>query len=210
MGKVERLDKSKELFESAKTRMTGGVHSGFRHIEPHPIYFERAKGSRVCARASAVVGKREIMKVTEPKVGKVAYAGTYNANQMSLAASKVVLEELHDGKVQEYLHSAGKQLSKNFEAIAEDLGMEARLQTFAGKFQVYFTDREVTDYRTAISCDEQKYLTFQRKMFSSGILMWPSYTLHHGITAAHTNKDIAAITKAMEKALTEVKKKTSN
>jgi glutamate-1-semialdehyde 2,1-aminomutase len=121
-----------------------------------------------------------------------------------------VLEELHDGKVQEYLHNTGKQLSKNFEAIVEDLGIEARMQTFAGKFQVYFTDREVTDYRTAISCDEQKYLTFQGKMFSSGILMWPSYTLHHGITAAHTNEDIAAITKAMERALTEVKKKTSN
>jgi glutamate-1-semialdehyde 2,1-aminomutase len=129
---------------------------------------------------------------------------------MSLAASKVVLEELRDGKVQEYLHSAGKQLSKNFEAIVEDLKIEARLQTFAGKFQVYFTDHEVTDYRTAISCDEQKYLKFQGKMFSSGILMWPSYTLHHGITAAHTNEDITTITKAMENALTEVKRKTGN
>jgi len=156
---------------------------------------------------SAVVGKRDFMGVAAPKTGKVVYAGTFNANQMALAASKAVLEELHDGKVQKYLHEGGRQLVKNFEDAAEDLGLEARLQEIAGKFQVYFTDREVVDYRTAVGCDEQKYLIFQEKMLNSGILMWPSYTLHHGITAAHSKEDLETISKTMETALEEVKER---
>jgi len=38
---------SEQLFESSKILVPGGVHSGFRYRDPHPIYFKRAKGSKV-------------------------------------------------------------------------------------------------------------------------------------------------------------------
>src|SRR3990172_8978291 len=41
------LRRSKELYERASRFTTGGVHSGFRYREPHPIYFQRAEGSKV-------------------------------------------------------------------------------------------------------------------------------------------------------------------
>lgn len=156
---------------------------------------------------SAVVGKREIMETVHPKRGKVAYAGTYNSNYISLAAAKVTLEELSGGKVQKYLHEAGARLGKRFSEMVEELGVKARLQHFAGKFQVYFTDREVVDYRTAISCDLKRYSVFYESMLNSGIFMLPSHTIHHGVTAAHTEQDLESIASSMRNALIEVKKR---
>ncbi|MEM3394668.1 MAG: aspartate aminotransferase family protein [Nitrososphaerota archaeon] len=155
---------------------------------------------------SAVVGKREIMETVHPRRGKVAYAGTYNSNYISLAAARVVLSELSDGRVQKYLHEAGAKLAKRFNEMAEEIGVKARLQHFAGKFQVYFTDREVIDYRSAVSCDAKKYTVFYESMLNSGIFMLPSHTIHHGVTAAHMDDDIEAILSSMRKALMEVKK----
>ena len=73
---------------------------------------------------AAVVGKREVMDVTDPKTGKVSFLGTYNANQMSLAASCATLNQLKGGQVQKRLHDASKWLTKEFEAVASDLGMK--------------------------------------------------------------------------------------
>ncbi|MEM4151477.1 MAG: aspartate aminotransferase family protein [Nitrososphaerota archaeon] len=154
---------------------------------------------------SAVVGKREVMESVHPKRGKVAYAGTYNSNYISLAAARVVLEELRDGKVQKYLHEAGAKLAKMFSEMIEELNIKARIQHFAGKFQVYFTDREVVDYRSALACDSRKYSVFQESMLNSRIYMLPFHTIHHGVTLAHTEHDLESISSAMRRALKEVK-----
>ena len=156
---------------------------------------------------SAVVGKREVMETIHPRRGKVSYAGTYNSNYISLAAARVVLEELRDGKIQKYLHDVGARLAKEFSEMVDEIGVQARLQHFAGKFQVYFTDKEVVDYRSAVGCDAKKYSVFYESMLGSGIFMLPSHTIHHGVTAAHTHEDIEAILSAMRNALKEVKKR---
>ncbi|NIM44894.1 MAG: aminotransferase class III-fold pyridoxal phosphate-dependent enzyme [Nitrososphaeria archaeon] len=155
---------------------------------------------------SAVVGREEFMDVTDPESGSVAFAGTYNANQISMAASKATLEELSDGRVQRRLHQLSERLKQEFEAEAEALGLQARLQGTAGKFQVYFTNQDVIDYRSAVACDKKKYLTFQGKVFESGVLMWPSYMLHHGLSAAHTDQDMNFILYNLVAGLKEVKK----
>jgi len=41
------LERSKELFERAKTLLPGGVSSPVRAIKPHPFYTAKAKGSRI-------------------------------------------------------------------------------------------------------------------------------------------------------------------
>ncbi|MEM3156161.1 MAG: aminotransferase class III-fold pyridoxal phosphate-dependent enzyme, partial [Nitrososphaerota archaeon] len=42
-----RFSRSMMLFEEANRYVAGGVHSNFRYREPHPIYFSRARGSRI-------------------------------------------------------------------------------------------------------------------------------------------------------------------
>lgn len=47
MSKGLDLNKSKMLYEVAKELTPGGVHSNVRWMDPHPIYFSKAKGSKV-------------------------------------------------------------------------------------------------------------------------------------------------------------------
>jgi len=154
---------------------------------------------------AAVAGKKEFMNVTDPRTGKVSFTGTYNANQFSLAASYATLNRLKTGPVQEQLHQASKWMMKEFDDIAHEVGVEAKLLGLAGKFQVYFMHDEPVDYRTAIKTDPRKYSAYQREVVESGVLMHQSPTMHHGISAAHAKKDLKTIIAAMENGLKKAK-----
>lgn len=43
----QRTSKSKEIFTSAKVDVPFGVHSNYRYSDPYPLYFSRAKGTRL-------------------------------------------------------------------------------------------------------------------------------------------------------------------
>jgi glutamate-1-semialdehyde 2,1-aminomutase len=150
---------------------------------------------------AAVVGKREFMNVTDPKSGTVTFSGTYNANQMSIAACSATLKQLKTGRVQKHLHESAKWLMREFDTAAADLKIDAILRAIGGKFQVYFTRHEPKDYRTAVSVDREKYRVFQREVVDSGVIMHPSITMHHAITYAHSRSDLRSIIEAMEKGL---------
>jgi glutamate-1-semialdehyde 2,1-aminomutase len=153
---------------------------------------------------SALTGIREVMEITTPRTGRVAYAGTYNGHQIALAAAEATLLELRDGRVAEYLHRTTRQLVEGFNKIARDLGVAARLQGFAGKFHAYFTDREVYNYRDAQTSDEAAYRTFRDTLLEQGVYFNPSKIFHHGVTYAHTSSDIEAILAGFEAALRAV------
>ncbi len=139
---------------------------------------------------SAVVGSEEVMQVTTPKTGKVGFAGTYNGSQPSLAASKACLNQIKDGSVQRKLSKDSQTLLKRFEESVSRSGVKARLQSLAGKFQIYFTDEPVTDYASAARSDRTKYALLCDALLSSGMLFHQSYLFHHGVSKAHSAEDV--------------------
>jgi glutamate-1-semialdehyde 2,1-aminomutase len=154
---------------------------------------------------SAVAGRADVMRVTEPG-GKVGWAGVYNSSQVCVAASIATLELLKSGEIQRRLNDQSAELEKRFQKQAEEEGVSARLQALGGQFQVYFTDEEVTDYRTAAKADLERFRVFQAEMFREGIYTLPITLFHHGIVAAHSNEDLETILAAMETGLRRVKK----
>ena len=154
---------------------------------------------------AAVVGKHEFMDITDPKKGKVAYSGTYNGSQMSLAASLATLSKLKSGKVQKRLHESTKFLAMEFEVAAREIAIEARLVGIGGKFQTYFGNMEPVDYRTAIATDHKKYEAFRNEVIGAGVLMHPTFIVHHGITVAHTKADLRTVISVMKKGLKKAK-----
>jgi glutamate-1-semialdehyde 2,1-aminomutase len=163
---------------------------------------------------TACVGNKEIMEVIDPYrrgSGKtyLPYAGTYNANQIGIAAARETLKILGKGHVQTYLHERTKDLSKGFDEIAEDHGVEAHIQQIAGKFQVYFTNEEIIDFRTLkkfVDTNEsrEKLGIFSKSLFDSGIFWSRGLTAHKGITYAHTKEDMNTVLEKMDIALSKV------
>lgn len=63
---------------------------------------------------------------------------------------------------------------------------------------VFFTDKKVVDYDTALSSDTEKYAEYFRYMLELGINLAPSQFEAMFVSAAHTQKDLEAIAKVIE------------
>ncbi len=154
---------------------------------------------------SAVAGRADVMRITEPG-GKVGWAGVYNSSQVCVAASLATLEVLKNGEVQRNLNEESAYLERRFAELAQEEGVSARLQALGGQFQIYFTDEEVTDYRTAAKADTERFKVFQAEMLREGIYTLPITLFHHGLVAAHSRDDLEKILTAMHVGLRRVKK----
>ena len=149
---------------------------------------------------SAVAGRRDIMMVSNPK-GRVAYMGTYNGSQSSLAAASATLEILQDGQPQALLSRSTEKLQRGFTEMCEEMSISARLNGLGGQFQVYFTSADTSDYRKVATIGQERFMRFQKEMLRQRILFMPIALFHHGVSAAHTNENIESILSAMRVAL---------
>ncbi len=153
---------------------------------------------------SAVAGRADIMEVTAPD-GKAGWAGVYNGSQVCLAASHATLERLADGEVQKRLNAECEQLEKRFVELTQEVGVTAQLAGLGGQFQVYFTDKEVSDYRTACRADPSRFRVFQGALLREGIYALPIPLFHHGLVAAHDREDIEKVVSGMRAGLEKVR-----
>jgi glutamate-1-semialdehyde 2,1-aminomutase len=149
---------------------------------------------------SAVVGRSDIMELSRPG-GEVLYGGTYNGNQATVAAASVCLDKLKDGRVQKHLAESTRQLGERFNRLAEDRGIAARMEEFGGQFQVFFTERPITDYRSACTADPKRYRAFQQEVMRRQVWLSAGHLFHHGVTYAHSRQDIDTIIDAFEHGL---------
>jgi glutamate-1-semialdehyde 2,1-aminomutase len=177
----------------------GGAQEHYR-VTPDLSIFGKALGNGYVI--AAVAGAADIM---DPVSGpRPAFVGTFNGHQTSLAASHVVLELLADGSVQRRLQARTYNLIEQFDEAARRAGVAAKLAGGGGHFHWYFTDREVTDYRSAASSDPTACKIFARSLDEHGVICSPAALQHHAISAAHGDAEIEHLLSAMRIGLAEV------
>jgi glutamate-1-semialdehyde 2,1-aminomutase len=148
---------------------------------------------------SAVVGKKNIMKITSPKPKKVFFAGTYNGNLVGLAAASVTLEKLKSKALREQLNRQTARLMQGMNSIFSKQGSPAKIAGLGGMVQVYFTSEDVVDLRSAATSDEAKYIELKERMFENGIL-WPRSNYSRSfLTSEHSETDIDNILSTIQK-----------
>jgi glutamate-1-semialdehyde 2,1-aminomutase len=152
----------------------------------------------------AVTASREVMEHLAP-VGSVYQAGTFNGNPLSMVAGYTAISELGDGRVHSKVDRLGEGIRKGLEEISEDLGIDTKVYGVASMFQMYFTDSEVYDYRTALRADKEFFLKFQQKLLAKGVFFPPSQYECNFISYAHGEEEIEYTLKAVEEALRELK-----
>lgn len=150
---------------------------------------------------SAVAGRSDLMVLTG---GKVAFVGTFNGHQWSLAAAQASLNALSDGTLIRQLDEGTSYLSERFSEAARKVGIPGTLSGGGGHFQCYFGEAAVIDYRAAAGCDAGRYARFRKSMLDRGVLLAPGYTGHSAISTAHEETELQHIAKCMEAALEEV------
>jgi len=179
-------------------RLAPGGGQGYYDVIPDIATFAKALANGFPI--SAVAGKKEIMDLCTPGKG-VAYGGVYNGSQVSVAAAIATLNQLRKGDIQKGLNESTAYLSKRFQDVAEDKNVESQLIGLGGQFCIYFTDKEIVDYRSAAKSDKERSKKFHRNLLENGIYTYDGFLFHNGICAAHSKQDLDAIITAMDKSL---------
>lgn len=197
------------IYDEVRTgfRLAPGGGAQYYGIKPDLMAYSKAISNGFPV--SAVAGQEEVMQIIDPLTGRVSYSGTYNANQMSLAAATVVLDELATGRVQDHLNAASNKIVNGIERAARERNLPVKAYGLGGNWHVYFTDQEIVDYRSALSNDDNRSSTFQSEMLKQGIFMFQGGPFFcHGTSYAHNEEDLNRIVHCAEKALDKIAGKT--
>jgi glutamate-1-semialdehyde 2,1-aminomutase len=119
-------------------------------------------------------GKKEIMDVVAP-VGPVYQAGTLSGNPLAMSAGQALLGTLE--KHPEYyveLEEKGEVLARKLKKVFEKHETDVRINQVGSMITLFFTDQQVTDFRSADSTDKELFRLFYHEMLRQGIYLPPS------------------------------------
>jgi glutamate-1-semialdehyde 2,1-aminomutase len=123
---------------------------------------------------AAVVGRSEIMRHLAPELEGtpefVAQAGTLNGNPVAAAAGLATLAELRRPGTYERLFTTGRRIKTALQAAADSAGLAAYVAGEAPVFEIYFTDRPITDYRATLTADRARHRTFTDELIRRGVV----------------------------------------
>jgi glutamate-1-semialdehyde 2,1-aminomutase len=197
------------IFDEVLTgfRIARGGAQELYGVTPDMACFAKALGGG--APVAAVAGKRELMSMIGP--GRIGYGGTYNANPLSLAASKATLDTLmdNDGEVFRRMTDVGSKLREGLTGKFKEAGYQAIVNAVGPLLSIYFTKlRKVSTYRQAIQSDLEKYKRFRDEMLKHGVYMHPDGLERLSISAVHTEREVEQTLIAAEESLKALRTQT--
>ena len=153
---------------------------------------------------AAIAGRADIMAhFDKAAVGEEAFMmqiGTLSGNPIAAAAGLKTLEILKRPGAYERIFKTGRALMEGYTDILARARVKARVVGDAPMFDVVFTDRPVTDYRSALG-DEALMKRCNALLRQRGILKGES---KYYISLAHTDADVAFTLEAFASALAEL------
>ncbi|HEX5323813.1 MAG TPA: glutamate-1-semialdehyde 2,1-aminomutase, partial [Capsulimonadaceae bacterium] len=136
---------------------------------------------------AAYGGRAEIMDQIAP-VGPVYQAGTLSGNPLAVAAGLAVLKEIEESPtIYKTLEEKMKHLALATREAAAKAGVTCQVNQIASMMTVFFTDRAVTDYDAAKTCDTARYAQFFRALLERGVSLAPSQFEAGFVSTAHSD-----------------------
>ena len=154
---------------------------------------------------AAVVGRAEIMRHLAPELEGtpefVAQAGTLNGNPVAAAAGLATLAELRRPGTYERLFATGTRIKTALQAAADAAGLAAHVAGEAPVFEIYFTDRPITDYRATLTADRARHRAFTDELIRRGVV---KAAQKFYVSLAHGEDEIRHTVEAFTQALRTV------
>jgi len=190
------------LFDEVMTgfRVAFGGASELYNIKPDLTTLGKIIGGGLPV--GAYGGPARIMDLIAP-VGPVYQAGTLSGNPLAMAAGIATLCQLKANRAQFYEQldvMAGKLVS-GVTAAAKDAGVPMTANREGSMFTFFFTDKQVTDWESAATCDSSKFGRFHGAMLNAGVWLPPSQFEAAFLSVAHTPGDIDDTISAAREAL---------
>jgi len=140
---------------------------------------------------ACVAGPRAIMRhfdaALEGTPDYVWQAGTFNGNAISCAAGLATLAELRKPGTYERLFRTGTRLREGLVAAVRKHGLAAQVSGEPPVFDIFFTDREILDYRATLTADREQIKRFNQELVRRGVVKAVNKIY---ISLAHTDADV--------------------
>ncbi len=148
-------------------------------------------------------GKREIMNLIAP-IGPVYHAGTLSGNPLAMAAGVATLNKLKERGTYKRLDELTEYLIGGLRKILEKLGIKAQINSVGSMLTLFFTDRDVFDYESALTSDTRMYSRFFKGMLENGIMFPPSQFEALFLSVAHTEREVDMTLRAAYRTLKNI------
>lgn len=134
--------------------------------------------------------------------GDVVWAGTYNGNQVVVAAALATLELLADGEVHKHINKLGSMMRDGLAELAAGVSVPACVCGYGSLFALCFMAGPVECYEDVARNDVEVFVRYRRELIARGVFEFPDTdgTRSH-IGAAHTTADIATTLEIAAQAL---------
>lgn len=194
------------IFDEVVTgfRVTPGGAQQHFGIKPDITTLGKALGNGFAI--AAVGGRKDIMNLLTPG-GKVYQASTFAGNPISVCASIKSIKIMNKLKNKLYpkLERYCALLSHAIDDIATDFKIPHQINFTASMFQIFFTNKPVTDYNTSKKADAKKFQKLFKMLLKNGIFIPPSQFETVFLSDAHTKTDLNKALNAYHIALKAVK-----
>ncbi|MBU0620024.1 aminotransferase class III-fold pyridoxal phosphate-dependent enzyme [Patescibacteria group bacterium] len=143
---------------------------GFYGVTPDLSLFSKAIAGGLPL--SVVCGKKKIMENFIPN-GDVFFAGTFNANPLSLSVSKTIINKLQNGSLYLKNEELGNDLRKYITEQINNLKLPACVQGISSMLTIAFGCYNFKRGIKLESCDNKAYCFFIEEMAKRRILLPP-------------------------------------
>ena len=155
---------------------------------------------------AAVAGKEEMMTHFDAASTEadafMPQIGTLSGNPVAAAAGLKTMEILRREGSYERIFATGNRLKDELQRMLDEAEIPASVVGEAPLFDIFFTDQEITDYRSTLSADKQMLARFNELLLSRGILKGDTKFY---ISLAHTSADVQQTLDAFASAISELR-----
>ncbi len=147
---------------------------------------------------SAVVGSRAVMSNVSP-LGRAVHSGTFMAHLLPVMASLAFLDVVAQPDFYPAFLARAERFVTGLRDVLARAGLTVRVQAYGPRFSLLFgiTD-EPRSYRDVALADRATELRFYGHALAEGVYLHHGW--HHGISAAHTDADVADGLERLERA----------
>jgi glutamate-1-semialdehyde 2,1-aminomutase len=150
----------------------------------------------------AVGGREDVMAVFDPSSGKPAlpHGGTFSANPMTMRSGLAGMRLL-DPEAFLYLDRIGARMRSGINEAIMNRGIPGIAVGMGSLLKIHFTDRKITDYRSAYSTAEEsrRLSAFVLGLIDNGVLVAPNGLL--ALSTVMTEGDVDEVVSACYRAL---------
>jgi glutamate-1-semialdehyde 2,1-aminomutase len=164
-------------------------HGGAGRMNVRPDMMLLGKSIACGAPLSAIATRAGLLDQVGPR--KIAHAGTFNSNPISIACCLATLEHVITEENLAHASRLNARLAKGYEEVLRDHKVTGYVAADGPSGTVFFSDHPVRDWRTFLTVDGERSMLYYYLCLNKGVI--PSGTgpdEQWTVSVVHTDRDV--------------------